>query len=469
WIKWSLLAAGIFGIVLAWGKNFSAVNYFLFDYLPYYKKFRAPSMALFMTQLCFIVIAGIGMQQFFYEDQTLSKKIFFKRSIITLAVIVAIAGSLYLSFDYAGPGDKDIKENMSNAMMQQMSQGQTPTSAMQQEAEQFGKGFVSAINEDRKNLFGSDLTRTIILISLTLGILWFTQKQKQFTAGIIALSVLCIFDLISVASRYLNSDDYVEQTDFENSFTKTAAVEQIKKDTGYFRVFNTSVDPFNESGTAYRHNSIGGYHPAKLQIYQDLIQEQISKNNIEVLNMLNTKYVIVNNPQTNQPVAQLNPEAYGPCWLVKGIKFVENGKDEMRALDNTALRDTAIVQAKFKNDIALNPIPDSTARLNFIFNKNDSIRYRSSAVTPQFGVFSEVYYDRGWNAYIDNKLAPIVKTNYALRGLFIPAGVHEIVFRFEPNAYKNGNMISLISTILIYLIIGGSLYWEWKKSSPAAR
>ena len=184
--------------------------------------------------------------------------------------------------------------------------------------------------------------------------------------------------------------------------------------------------------------------------------------------MLNTKYVIINNPQTNQAIAQLNPEAYGPCWLVKGIKFVGNGKEEMRALDNTSLRDTAVVQIKFKNNITSNPIPDSTAKLNFIFNKNDSILYKSTASSPQFGIFSEIYYDRGWNAYIDNKLTPIVKVNYALRGLSIPAGTHEIFFKFEPDSYRNGNIISLISTILIYLIIGGSLYWQWKKSSHAA-
>ena len=468
WIKWSLLAAGIFGIVLAWGKNLSAINYFLFDYLPYYKKFRAPSMALFIPQLCFTGIAGIGLQQLFFGEDAQPLKAFFKRSVIALAAIVAIAGAMYISFDYSGPGDKDIKENMSNAMMQQMSQGQSPTPAMKQEAEQFGKGFVNAIAEDRKSLFSSDLIRTIILISLSLGILWFAQKQKQFTAGIIALSVLCLFDLLSVANRYLNSDDFVEQADFENSFTKTPADEQIKQDTGYYRVFNTSVDPFNESGTAYHHNSIGGYHPAKLQLYQDLIQEQISKNNMQVLNMLNTKYVIVNNPQTNQPVAQMNPEAFGPCWLVKGIKYVQNGREEMNALDNTSLKDTAVVQQKFKNNITADPVVDSMARLNFIFNKNDSIRYTFTSGTPQFGVFSEVYYDRGWNAYIDNKPAPIVKTNYALRGLFIPAGNHEIVFRFEPASYRNGNIISLICTILIYLIIGGSLFLEWKKSSQAS-
>jgi uncharacterized membrane protein YfhO len=168
-------------------------------------------------------------------------------------------------------------------------------------------------------------------------------------------------------------------------------------------------------------------------------------------------------------VAQLNSEAFGHCWLVKGIKYVKNGREEMNALDNTSLKDTAVVQEKFKNNISSNPIADSTAKLNFIFNRNDSIRYSSNANTPQFAVFSEVYYDRGWNAYIDNQPASIIKTNYALRGLFIPAGNHEIVFRFEPKSYKFGNIISLISTILIYLIIAGCLIRELKlQNKPVA-
>jgi hypothetical protein len=238
---------------------------------------------------------------------------------------------------------------------------------------------------------------------------------------------------------------------------------QIKQDTGYYRVFNNATDPFNESNTAYHHNSIGGYHPAKLQIYQDLIEYQISKNNMQVLNMLNMKYVIVRNPQTGEMIAQQNPEAFGPCWLVKGIKFVTNGKAEMDALDNTSLKDTAVVQTKFKSMIKEIPIVDSAATLSFIENKNDLIRYQSNAITPQLGVFSEIYYDRGWKAFIDQKEVPIIKTNYALRGLAIPAGKHEITFRFEPASYKQGNIISLISSILIYLFVAGGLYWEWKR------
>ncbi|MBU6157749.1 MAG: hypothetical protein KGP35_01845 [Bacteroidetes bacterium] len=464
YLKWSLLAAGIIGIILAWGKNLSAVNYFLFDYLPYYKKFRAPSMALFMPQLTFTVIAGMGLQQLFSPSQNIELKKFLKKALVSIVGLSVITGYIYLSNEYSGSGDKDLKEGMKSAMLQQSSPTGAANPALEQEAEKFGKEFVTAIQTDRKSLAGADLIRSIILMALAFVIIWWALKQKQYTGGIIALGVLCLFDLLSIDKRYLNNDKFVEQTDFQNSFAMSAADTQIKQDTGYFRVFNTATDPFNESITAYHHNSIGGYHPAKLQLYQDLIEYQISKNNRQVLNMLNTKYVIIRNPQTGETMAQQNPEAFGPCWLAKGIKYVNNGKEEMNALDNTPLKDTAVVQVKFKKNIPSNPIADSTASLNFIFNKNDSIRYRSAANSPQFAVFSEVYYDRGWNAFIDDQPAPIIKTNYALRGLFIPAGKHEILFKFEPKSYFTGGLISLICSILIYLILAAAVYMEWRQS-----
>jgi hypothetical protein len=353
---------------------------------------------------------------------------------------------------------------MKSAMLQQLSQNAPATATAEQEAEKFGKEFVTAIQNDRRTLAGSDLLRSIILMSLVLAVIGWTLKQKQYNVGIIALGILCLFDLLTVDKRYLNSERFVEASDFQNSFAMSTADTQIKQDTGYYRVFNNATDPFNESNTAYHHNSIGGYHPAKLQIYQDLIEYQISKNNMQVLNMLNMKYVIIRNPQNGEMIAQQNPDAFGPCWLVKGIKYVTDGKEEMNALDNTGLRDSAVVQNKFKADIKDMPVYDSTANLTFIQNRNDLIRYTFNAAAPQFGVFSEIYYDRGWKAFIDQKEVPIIKTNYALRGLFIPAGKHDIEFRFEPSAYKQGNIISLISSILIYIFVAGGLFWEWKRS-----
>jgi hypothetical protein len=281
------------------------------------------------------------------------------------------------------------------------------------------------------------------------------------------LLVLSSFDLLTVGRRYLNENNFVDPSEFDNAFAMTDADKMIKQDNGYYRVFNTTGDFTNESVTSYHHNSIGGYHPAKLQIYQDLIENQIGKNNIQVLNMLNTKYFIIQNPQNGQPVAQMNPGNFGPCWLVKGIKYVENGKEEMKALDSTDLRDTAVVQMKFKSLIPNAPVYDSASSIKLIENKNDIINYESQANSNQFAVFSEIYYTAGWNAFIDGKKAEIVKTNYALRGLAIPAGTHKIEFRFEPYSYKLGDRLDLIAAILTYLIVFGGLFMAWKTSKQA--
>jgi len=469
WLKWSLFAAGLFGIILALGSNVDFINYFLFDYLPLYKKFRAPSMGLVLPQLCFVILATVAANNLLFGTATADAvKKAFKQTAITAGVLVVILGYLYFTFDYVSPNDARIKENMSGAMLQQAAQGKQPTPEMQQQAETFGKSFITAIQADRRGLFGSDLIRTIILLALTLIVIWLATNKKLKPVPVMAiLLVLSAFDLLTVGRRYLNENNFVDPDEFNNAFAMTDADKMIKQDKGYYRVFNTTVDFTNESVTSYHHNSIGGYHPAKLQIYQDLIENQIGKNNMQVLNMLNTKYFIVQNPQNGQPVAQMNPENFGPCWLVKGIKYVENGKEEMRALDSTDLRDTAVVQVKFKSLIPNAPVYDSASSIKLIENKNDIINYESQANSNQFAVFSEVYYTAGWNAFIDGKKSEIVKTNYALRGLAIPAGTHKIEFRFEPYSYKLGDRLDLIAAILTYLIVFGGLFMAWKTSKQA--
>lgn len=469
WMKWSLLAAGLFGIILSWGNNLSAINYLLFDYLPLYKKFRAPSMGLFMPQLTFVVLAVLAANRLIsakLSDDLIQKAI--RKTGIAAAALVAVLVMLYFSFDYVSPNDKNIKENMASAMLQQAAKGQQPTAEMQQQAETFGKSFITAIQADRKSLYAGDMARSIVLIGLAFAVLWFVAKKKlPAVPAMILLLVLSSFDLLSVGKRYLNDNNFVDGTEYENSFTMTAADQQIKQDKGYYRVLNQTSDPFNESTTSYHHNSIGGYHPAKLQIYQDLIENQIAKNNMQVLNMLNTKYVIVPDPQTGNPVAQVNPGAFGPCWLVKGIKFVKDGKEEMSALDVTNLRDTAVVQTKFQSAIKEQPVYDSTASFQLVENKNDVILYNASSKTPQFAVLSEIYYSAGWNAFIDGKKTDYVKTDYALRGIAVPAGQHRVEFRFEPSSYKTGNLIMLISTLLVYVLVAGGLFIEGKKGKSA--
>ena len=460
-----ILAATILGIVMAWGKNFPALNNFLFDYLPFYNKFRAPSMALVIPQLTFPLMAALGLQAFITEiriSESLKKK--FKNFTITSATLAAVLIAMYFVLDYKSANDGMIRENLSNAWLQQLSQGQQPTPDMQAQANDFGASITNALKDDRKSIYGSDLVRTLIFMGLVYGLLWYYNK-KSYPVRIllVAVIVLSLVDLIMVANRYLSKDSYIEAPDLEAAFTPHRADLQILQDTSYYRVFD-QADPqwFQSARAAVHHNAIGGYHPAKLALYDDLIKNQIAKGNMDVFNMLNTKYFIVTNPADNQPVAQQNPGALGPVWLVKGLRYVNSADEEMAALDHFNPADTAILDKREESKVPFAPVPDSAATIKLVERDNDRLLYQFQSNTSQFAVFSEIYYPRGWTATIDGKAAPIAKVNYVLRGLAIPAGNHSIEFVFAPKSYQTGETISLIVGILSILALLFGIWWEWK-------
>jgi len=294
------------------------------------------------------------------------------------------------------------------------------------------------------------------------------KKKINPTLTVVLLTLVSFIDLIGVSSRYLNKSKFATPEDYLSGFTPNAADLEIKKDTGYFRVFDEGGgDPFQDSRTSYFHNSIGGYSPAKLGLYNDLIEHQLTKGNMEVFNMLNTKYFITNGPN-NQPVAQLNPAANGPAWFVKAIKYVNNADEEMAALDSLRSRDTAVIDKREQSKITVAPVYDSSATIKLIKNMNDDITYQSNASTNQFAVFSEIYYPKGWKAYIDGKETQIVKVDYALRGLSVPPGNHTIKFVFAPSSFTLGNTLNLVAgiiTLIALLICAFLLFRQAKKRS----
>lgn len=474
WHRHWIIAATILGILLAWGKHFSAFNYFLFDYLPFYNKFRAPSMAMVIPQLTFPLLAALGLNQIF-ETQS-DKQAFWKKfrlATIVSGVFIAVLAIMYFMLEYKGENDNMLRDNLANSMVQQMSQQGQPTPEAVQQAQDFGRSVINALRDDRQSLYGSDLVRSFIFIALGLGILYLYAKDKlNKNFASVALTILVFIDLIGVDLRYLNSNKYVEKEQFNEYFTPTKADLQIKQDTSYYRVFNNSDgDPSSAfllagstSRTSYLHNSVGGYHPAKLALYNDLIFEQLVKGNMQVFNMLNTKYFIVANPADRQPVAQQNPEALGPAWFVSAAKYVNNGNEEMRALDNFTPRDTVIIDKREQSKVLFAPQRDSAANIVLVQNLNDKITYKSSSKTNGFAVFSEVYYPRGWKAFIDGKETPIARVNYVLRGLAIPAGDHNIEFRFEPASYYLGDTTSLVVGIVSILILLYGIFILWKKN-----
>jgi hypothetical protein len=470
WYKWWLIIASAVGILLAWGTNFQSFNYFLFDYLPFYSKFRAPTMALVIPQLCFPLMGVLALSKFISADVDVPeawKKL--KTTTIITGIILAILAIFYMTASFSGPNDKAIRENFKQSMLQ-VPPGQQAPPQLEQQAEQTSRNIINALQSDRKNLMGKDLMRSFILIGLAVLLMGLYLKKKLSSKILVgALIILTAYDLLGVALRYLNSNNYVEPEDFESAFVPSPAVAQILKDPDHanFRVFDETVDPFNDATAAYHLNLVGGYNPAKLGLYNDIITNQLSKGNMRVFNMLNTKYFIVNDPQTGKPVAQLNPGAFGNCWLVKGIKYVDNADQEMAALDNTDLRDTAVVENKYKSLITAPPQYDSVAYIKLVENRNDTINYRFSSAFPSFAVFSEVYYAEGWDVYIDGVKSNYVKTDYILRGMPIPAGNHEIQFRFEPKTFTIGRTISIIANILVaLLIIGTIVFYIRKKKEP---
>lgn len=461
WDKWWLLAASIVGLLLAYGANLKGLNYFLFDHLPFYNKFRAPTMALVIPQLCFPLVAVLAVSKLISSDIDITEswKKLKLTAIISGAIFVLLAG-FYLNASFSGTDDKGLFDNIKQNVLRQVPQGQQAPPQLQQQAEDLSRSVVSTLRSDRKTLMGEDFLRSLILISLTVVLLGlFIRRKISPTILIASLILLSGYDLLGVAQRYLNTDKFVDDSDFESAFNPTDADLQIMKDPDHanFRVFNQTVDVFNDASTSFHHNSIGGYHPAKLDLYNDIIANQLSKGNMEVFNMLNTKYFIVQNPQTGKPVAQLNPGAFGNVWLTKGIKYVNNANEEMAALDNTDLKDTAVVDNRFKAQVKQSPVPDSAAFIKLKQNLNDKIDYSFHSTTPQFAVFSEVYYPLGWDAFIDGQKADYVKTDYVLRGMYIPAGDHEIEFRFEPKSYSIGRTISIIANLLVMLVLIGAI------------
>jgi hypothetical protein len=471
WPKWWLLSTIIVGIVLAWGKNFATLNYFLFDHFPFYNKFRAPSTALFLPQLAAPVLVALGVNQLLTSnlDAAALWKKFLSAAYVSGAFLVLLIG-FYFSASYQGKNDGELKERFVQIKMQQLSQAHQAGADAQQQAMVTANGLMRALEQDRQSIAGSDLLRTIILIVLAGGLVALFIKKKIKPMILLAgLVVLSSYDLLAVSSRYLNQDSYLDPGDFQSSLTPNAADQQISSDPDKnFRVVDQSSQepPWQSARASYFHNSIGGYSPAKLGLYQDLIDHQLSKGNMQVYNMLNAKYFIQPDQRTNQPVAHLNPAAFGPCWLVKAIHYVKDGDEEMQALDSINVRDTAIVQQQFASRIPFAPAPDTTASIKLVTNDNDKIDYTFSAKSNQFAVFSEIYYSKGWDVFIDGKPADYVRVDYVLRGMAIPAGEHAIEFRFEPHSYKVGMMLTTWFNLAIYGLLIAGLAMEWRKRKP---
>ncbi|WP_343673546.1 YfhO family protein [Chitinophaga sp.] len=457
WHKWWLIGISILGILLAWGSNFAAFNYFMFDHFPLYDKFRAPSQALIIPQLSFAILAVMALQELIsgeIKKEELLKKLKWSGYILGGLLVLLLLASTSMRYTNAtGDNTNPHSDDQFHAQLVQMAGGHTD----------IADRLMAATRTDRADLYRSDVFRSILFAALAFALLWFFIKGKlQARYMTIGITLLIMIDLLQVDRRYLNEDSFMDAGSYSMPFQATPADQQILQDKDpYYRVFNLTRNPFQDAMTSYFHKSIGGYHAAKLQLYQDLIERQISQNNMQVLNMLNTKYIITNDVQG--PVVHQNPDALGNAWFVKAIRWVPNADAEMNALTNFHPKDTVVIDEQYKSLVKPDFQFDSSARIALQFNHQDTIAYTSKATTPQFAVFSEVYYRQGWKAYIDGKEAPYTRVNYALRGMSVPAGDHTITFIFAPEAYYAGVKLSLGSYIVMLLLLAGSLALYFRK------
>ena len=436
--KWWLLAATILSILLAWGKNFMPFTDFFLNYVPGYNKFRAVSMTLVMAELCIPLLAVLGLQKVFSGEVTkekLLKSLYYSIGIAGgICLFFAVAGSSI--FDFISPADEQYKSI-------------------------FPEWLISAIRLDRAALLSADSFRSLIFILLAGAAIWAMINQKiKKPVFYIALMMLVLIDMWTVNRRYLNNESFVRKSVDAVPFQPSAADQIIMKDKDPdFRVYNQTVgNPYADASTSYFHKSLGGYHGAKLRRYQELIDHHLTKGNMNVFNMLNTKYFIAPDPQGGQPQTQINMQALGNAWFVNNAHMVNNADEEINALTDLVPTETAIYDKRFEDQVKGHIISkDSTATIVLTDYKPNHLTYKSETSKEQLAVFSEIYYAQGWNAFVDGKQAPYFRVNYVLRAMIVPSGTHTIEFKFEPKVYFTGEKIALASSVLLVLLALGSL------------
>ncbi len=441
-IKYAFLGGAMISLVLSWGKNISFLTDFLIDYLPLYNKFRAVSSIQVLLELTFPVLAIMGLQAYFKLDKDQKWKAFWQTSAVGFGTIVL----LYLCksiFDFAGANDGFYIQQYGEA----------------------GRPFIDALKEDRMTMYSADLLRSGFLILIVAGVLWLSIKEKlaQNTA-IIIIGIFMIGDLFFIDKNYLDAKSFVSASEVDIPFTASDADNQILQDTTNFRVFDVDGQ-LNSAKASYFHKSIGGYSGVKPRRMQQLFDYQIANNNMEILNMLNVKYIIQANEKGEETPSQ-NPDANGNAWFVSKVVESMAADNEMQLLAKFDSKKTAIINKiefpEFTNKTTF--ANDTLAKIRLTNYKPNHLTYNSTNKIQGLAIFSEMYYKNGWNAYINGKLTPHFRANYVLRALEIPAGNHKIEFKFEPQVVKTGSIIALISFVLMMVLLMASVYFEFKKT-----
>jgi len=420
-------------LFLSWGKNFSLLTDFMIDYFPLYDKFRAVSSIQIVLELCVPILGVLALRELFKSSLENSEKL--KALKLSFFIVLGLGIALFAfkgMFDFIGPSDEYLKKN-------------------------YGDELVSLIQADRRAVYNSDLFRSLIFVFLAVVALWFYIKGKfKENLAIIAVGALIVFDLVGIGLRYVDKDDFVAKRRMAEPFPETALDKEIKKDDGVFRVYNPE-EGINGAGTSFYHQSIGGYHAAKPAGLEDLFSFHIYKGNMNVLNMLNVKYV-VQQDEAGKNYPAVNPEANGNAWFVNKLVKVNDADEEITALEKLDTKNEAVINtSKVPGINRFEFQVDSTASVSLTDYQPNHLTYASTNPNAGVAVFSEMYYPEGWSAYIDGQLKAHFKVNYTLRAMKVPEGQHTIEFKFEPEVVKTGSQITLASSIVLGLTVLGGI------------
>jgi hypothetical protein len=455
-IKWWILGTVVLTLLLSFGGNWPYVSDLFFNYFPLYNKFRAVESIIAVTSICFPILAFLAIQEII---TTTDKSIIFKRLKLSfyitggLILILIAVPQLLLSFK-----PSDFQNGI--GYLTQALKGDSATA----------NSVANAIVSDRVDMERADAIRSLIFVVITFGLLWAFIKQKvNVTLLSVGLLVLILVDMWQIDKRYLKDANFQEKQDAEQVVKPREVDTFIAKDPDPdFRVFDATAEIKNDETNPFFHKSISGYSAARLKRYDELMDNQlaISAPNHDVLDMLNTKYIIELDKSRNLAMVA-NVTACGHAWFVKSVKLVDNANQEMQAISSFAPKDEAIVDKQYKsliNGKQLGGDPNATIKLT---NYNpDHLTYQTGSTTDQVAIFSEIYYSKGWKMLIDGKEQPYFRADYLLRAALIPVGNHKIEFIFHPASYYTGEKISMAGSVLLVLALAGAVYTETKRKKP---
>jgi Predicted membrane protein len=456
-LKWWLASATLLVLLLSFGRHFPLVSDLFFNYFPLYNKFRAVESTLMIATLLVPVLAILTINEIVVNGSRIKnldkKSLYVLYGVGGLVLLIALLPDVLLSF----------KTSNHQTILQQYAQ--------QLRDNTFANEVMAALVKDRAALARADAFRSLLFIILTFGIVWLLIKNKgKAQTAVIGLGLLTLIDLWGVDKRHLNEDRFVDKLQVNRQFVQEREVDKLilmDKDPNY-RVLDLTTNPFADARTSYFHKSLGGYHAAKLMRYQELIERQFgSAINEDVLDMLNTRYVITRDDQNSERIQRRNTAA-GNAWFVEKVTLVKDNEEEMQAINGFDPRKEAFIHEEFKSSLDEKrlgrPVNSSIELTSY---RPDRLVYEYSAPHDALAVFSEIWYDKGWKAYVDGEEYPILRANYVLRALQLPGGNHKVEFIFKPRSYHLGETISLIASIILLLGMAAAIWFETRRKAEA--